>query len=301
MSPAAFAPRATYGARLEPGDTVLHGAGQSPAAFGIYTDLLREQATLPVIYMTYLSAKTPPEKLKARLGRLEADLNAWPDLPLMPQIGLSMTKDGTPELHYEHEVANGKHDDSLKTLFEELNLVGRPFFLRIGYECNGPWNGYDPAAYQDAFGHVTSLLRAAGSPAATVWCVEPHEIDAVYAWCPDDNLVDWWSVDWFDPGHMAASTEFLREAERRGKPVMIGESSPRELNTDDPDTRWTLWYQPYFETIRRFPGIKAFCYINWNWTQYPMWSHWGDARLETSPRLVDRWREEMRSPLYAHA
>lgn len=296
-----FQPRAFYGARLEPETAVLHGAGQSPEAFETYLSLCGPQQTLPLVYMTYLGVKMPPERMRDWVAGLGATLNRWPTLPLMPQIGLSMTKDGTPELHYEHDVAAGLHDESLHTLFEELRLLGRPFFLRIGYECNGPWNGYDPAAYRDAFAHVTRLLREHQCPAATVWCIEPWEIDHALAWCPEDSLADWWSVDWFDPAHFDHSVPFLEEAHRRGKPVMIGESSPRRLGTDDPAARWDLWYEPYFRMLRDWPGIKAFCYINWDWTRYPMWADWGDSRLEASPDLSARWLEALRSPLIVHA
>lgn len=296
-----YTPRANYQALLEPADTVLHGAGQSPEAFGTYVQLLEAQQTLPLIYMTYVGVKSSPEKLRQWVAGQSKAMNAWPTLPLMPQIGLSMTRDGTPEEHYEQDVAAGKYDGHLQAFFEALQFAGRPFFLRIGYECNGPWNGYHPESYIEAFARVTRLLRESGAPGATVWCIEPWEIDKAMAWCPPDALADWWSVDWFDPGHIPASEPFLAEAHRRRKPVMIGESSPRHLGTTDPAARWNLWYAPYFESIRRHPGIKAFCYINWDWTQYPMWATWGDSRLEAHPLLVDRWREEMRCPLYAHA
>ncbi|MCC5847653.1 MAG: hypothetical protein JJU29_06105 [Verrucomicrobia bacterium] len=297
-----FVPRKNYGALLEPRDGVLHGAGQCLQAFEIYTDLLRDQQTLPLIYMMYVSARMPPEKMTKTVAKWREGLDRFPELPLMPQIGLGMTSDGSPEKHYEHDVASGVHDESLRALFEALGEMGRPFFLRIGYECNGPWNGYEPASYRDAFARVTGLLRESGAPGATVWCVEPFEIEKAYDWRPDDALADWWSVDWFDPVHMSASIDFLEEADRRKKPVMIGESSPRRLGTTDAAARWDKWYRPYFKTIRSQAGIKAFCYINWDWQgRMEQWADWGDSRLESDPILVKRWCEEMKSPLYLHA
>jgi hypothetical protein len=250
--------------------------------------------------MTYTSARQTAEGHTRFMARLEDHLRGHPALDLMPQIGLGMTQDGSPEKHYEFEVAAGMHDDALDRLFDGFADLGRPFFVRIGYECNGPWNGYPPASYVDAFRHVTERLRAHGAPAATVWCVEPHDIDQVMDWYPGDDVVDWWSVDWFDPGHMRESRDFLRQADAHGKPVMIGESSPRRLGTTDPEERWRLWYEPYFHTIRNTPGIKAFCYINWDWTGYPMWQDWGDSRLEASRLLAERWTREMDCPLYLH-
>ncbi len=296
-----FLPRAEYGRPLEPTASVLHGAGQSPDAFLAYCDLLRAQETLPLVYMTYLGIRSSPEGIRKYVQRLEEQVNAHPTLPLMPQIGLSMTTDGTPEQHYEQDVALGRHDEALKVLFGELGEMGRPFFLRIGYECNGPWNGYEPSSYRDAYHRVAGMLRDSGLPAANVWCVEPWEIDRCYEWKPDEDMIDWWSVDWFDPSGITNSEDFLQRAHAAGKPVMIGESSPRRLGTTDPLARWDLWYRPYFESIRSHPGIKSFCYINWNWAQYPMWADWGDSRLEAAEELVALWAEEMRSPLYAHA
>lgn len=297
-----FVPRNFYGARLEPKAGVLHGAGQCEAAFAIYCDLLRADDRLPLLYMSYVSAKSSPEVHRKWVEKLTASLRRFPELPLMPQIGLSMTHDGTPEKHYEHEVAAGKHDDNLKALFEALGEQGRPFYVRIGYECNGPWNGYDPVAYREAYARVTTLLRETGVPAASVWCVEPHEIEHAMSWYPGDAWVDWWSVDWFDPEHMADSAPFLVEADRHGKPVMIGESSPRRLGTTDADARWAKWYGPYFEAIRQSPGIKAFCYINWDWAgRMAQWGDWGDSRLEADPKLISAWRAEMTCPLYLHA
>lgn len=296
----AFIPRENHGAALEPESGVLHGAGQSPEEFARYLTVV-EGVGRPLLSMMYISARDRSGRsLEKWRSQWEPNLSATPDLPLMPQIGLSMTRDGTPEDHYEHDVAEGLHDAHLLALFDLLVEWGRPFFLRIGYECNGPWNGYPPQSYRRAFRHVTRLLREHGAPGATVWCVEPHEIERVGEWYPGDDVVDWWSVDWFDPHHMDVSHAFLADARAHGKPVMIGESSPRHLGTRDPLERWDRWYRPYFETIRTSPGIKAFCYIERDWTRFPYWADWGDSRLDASPELTARWREEMRCPLYLH-
>ena len=48
--------------------------------------------------------------------------------------------------------------------------------------------------------------------------------------------------------------------------------------------------------------IKAFCYINWEWSTYPQWANWGDARLEEAPEsLVELYRQELRDPIFFHA
>ena len=43
-----------------------------------------------------------------------------------------MTHDGTPQEHYEGDVARGVYDDNIKDLCEGLKRFNRPVFLRIG-------------------------------------------------------------------------------------------------------------------------------------------------------------------------
>jgi hypothetical protein len=47
--------------------------------------------------------------------------------------------------------------------------------------------------------------------------------------------------------------------------------------------------------------VKAFCYIDYNWAQYPQWSTWGDARLEQNAIVGNNFAGEMDSPEYLHA
>ena len=46
------------------------------------------------------------------------------------------------------------------------------------------------------------------------------------------------------------------------------------------------WFGPYFALIRRSAGIKAFCYIDWDWRVYPQWAEWGDSRVQDDPAIV---------------
>ena len=56
--------------------------------------------------------------------------------------------------------------DVLREARRVLRDDGRPFFVRIGPECNGHWNGYDPELFPRAFRHVADLLRREGVPSA---------------------------------------------------------------------------------------------------------------------------------------
>jgi hypothetical protein len=44
-----------------------------------------------------------------------------------------------------------------------------------------------------------------------------------------------------------------------------------------------------------------FCYINWDWSQYPWWQKWGDARLEQNAVVGSLFAGEMDSSQYLHA
>jgi hypothetical protein len=47
--------------------------------------------------------------------------------------------------------------------------------------------------------------------------------------------------------------------------------------------------------------VKEFCYIDWNWSQYPQWSTWGDARLEQNAIVGGDFANEMDSLQYLHS
>jgi len=52
--------------------------------------------------------------------------------------------------------------------------------------------------------------------------------------------------------------------------------------------------------VRSRNEIKGFCYINWDWANYPQWSNWGNAMIELNEEVLKRYREEMKNPAYIH-
>ncbi|MCC5842740.1 MAG: hypothetical protein JJU05_00675 [Verrucomicrobia bacterium] len=295
-----YLPRKNYGAYLEPEDRVLHGAGQSTEAFEHYVNALGGNSH-PALFMHYCGLRNMPG---GRMAALDGYHEAYPDAVMIPQIGLSMTKDGSPEQHYEQEVAAGLHDEAVANLIERLRTYGRPVFLRIGYEFNGQWNGYEPETFVAAWRRIVDAMRAADlRNVATVWCYAEDGVDKEFpTYYPGDDYVDWWGIDVFDAEHMSApgTLALLKAAEAHGKPVMIGESTSRRVGVHDGAESWAAWYAPYFGLIRSQPGIKAFCYINWNWAAYPMWHDWGDCRIEANAEVLARYRGEMGCGLYQH-
>lgn len=287
--------------RLEPEDgRILHGAGQSSDAFADYVRAVAPHA--PLVYMTYVGLK---REMPAYFERLAAMLGAHPDLPLVPQVGLSMTTDGKPEERYEHRVVAGEFDGQIEQFCAGLKALNRPAFVRIGYEFNGRWNGYQPESFVAAWQRITRRLRAhALDNVATVWCYAPtgHDKDFL-RFDPGDEFVDWWSVDLFDPREFTAddTERFMAEAKRRGFPVMIGECTPRFVGVLDGETSWRRWFAPLRDFLDRHPHCKAMCYIAWDWSRYPQWKDWGDARVWENAVVLQRWRELVAEPRFIHA
>ena len=301
-----YEPRAYYGARFEPVGKILHGAGQTSSdpqanqAFDNY-GLLLGPNRYPLVFMAYTSATSSSSRYTAIRDRMNG-IQAATGKYVVVQIGFYIPPDSMPP---------DEDDPVFQEMCDNLKLIGRPLFMRIGYEFNGTWYSpmYQPDSYKAWFRRVTDKLREHDVPAATVWCAYPGYSSYYGSWdylddfYPGDEYVDWWGIDLFSPSDLtnAQTTTFLDKAEEYGKPVLIGEATPTGVGADDADD-WGRWFAPFFDLIRTRPGIKAHAYINYDWYLYPSLSTWGDARLETAdPYLRSGYVEEMTSPLYMHA
>jgi len=295
-----IAPRVNYNAILEPSAGIIHGAGQSKEAFKEYSNALPVK---PTMYMTYIGLKGIKSTHYFKL--LDSIAKYFNNPEMIFQIGFSMTNDGSPTEHYEHEVAKGMYDMQLDTFLKGLQMFAYPVLIRIGYEFNGPWNGYKDSTYKEAFRYVTTRIRSLDKKdIATVWCFAPDERTPNFmAYYPGDEFVDWWGIDLFKPNDfvMAESHRFMEQSIQHKKPVIIGETTPRTVGVHQGDTSWINWYQPYFNIISNYPNIKAVSYINWNWAHYPMWANWGDARIQANPIINEKYSKAMQHPLFIHA
>ena len=292
-----------FGRKLEPhGRVVLHGAGQTDdATFREYSALFGPSR--PMLYMSYVDLK---DDLDGFFKQLHADIGTYPDY-LVPQIGLSLNA-GHAATHYEADVAEGGMDDRVASLCKGLKSLDRPVYLRIGYEFNGQWNGYDPATYVVAFRRIAVALRACSPETAAVWDYAPDATGSGPAadymrFYPGDDFVDWWAINLFaeDSFDSPATRHFLDDAAGHQFPVMIAESTPRRHPVTEGAKVVDGWYKPYFELMRGSPQIKAFCYINWDWRKYPQWADWGDARIQDDPTVLAFYRREVADKLYRSA
>lgn len=252
---------------------------------------METQGLRPEMFMAYTGLKgLKPERLNCfQPYWQEANGSA----PLM-QLGLSMTSDGQPEKCYAADVADGAHDAEAHLLGQFFERQKRPLLVRIGYECTGPWNGYQPDSYKAAFRRVTEILRGYPIQLATVWCVEGGWTAPAEAYYPGDEFVDWCSVDLFSPDHFTATGDFMQTCLGRRKPVLVGECTPRRVGVLDGQASWDRWYAPFFEWIDRNPHVKGFSYINWEWSRFPQWHDWGDGRIQMNEFVRENWIRNIR-------
>ena len=292
--------RYNYGALLEPIGKIINGAGQDPTAFNNYWNVMHSQ-NKPVIFMTYIGLKNIQSNWT---DDLKTEILSYGDKFIIPQIGLSMTEDGNPSAHYEQDVAAGLYDEEINAFIEGLRNLAIPAYVRIGYEFNGlSWNGYQPTSYKAAFTRIANMIRASNLEVATVWCFAMDGVMNYMDYYPGDASVDWWAIDEFSAIHFTDpnSSRFLDSAVVHQKPVMIGETTPRYVGVLNGQQSWNDWFVPFFNFIHTKQNVKAFCYINWNWSQYPQWQNWGDARLEANAIVGSNFASEMDSSKYLHS
>jgi len=289
-----------YHRKLEPeGRIILHGAGQTDdKTFRDYTMLLAQYR--PMLYMSYIDLK---DDIPSYFDHLHHDINLYSDY-LVPQIGLSLNA-GNAAGHYDADVASGALDTQLGALCTGLKSLDRPVYLRVGYEFNAPWNGYVPATYIAAFRRISTTLKSCGANGvALVWDYAPENsgVDPMRFY-PGDDVVDWWAINLFAAKDIDSSktSGFLDAAAQHRFPVMIGESTPQFHPVSEGQKGIDAWYQPYFALLHRYPQIKAFSYINWDWRQYPQWATWGDSRIQDDPTVQAFYLKELTDPLYQPA
>ncbi len=289
-----------------------------PAGLMLYTDLLGQGGLTGSTGTPGGCGDAGAQNLPEFIGGATP---AWPRAVL--QIGLALTG-GQLE-----KAADGSADEAIQRLSKTLRETGHPILLRIGYEAEGPWNAYPPATYVQAYRRIAAGLRAAEGGAANVslvWHLSagagalPAYSEALISpWYPGDDVVDWIGISWFGEGSQtaaAANSAQAREtvaafARAHGKPLMIGESAPRDFapgSRNDPNQprnpkSWDNWYGQVLRWIAA-NDVRVWSLINQDWRAYPMFAGgcgnggdiWGDSRLQQRGSTVDRrWRAALRS------
>jgi hypothetical protein len=307
-----YAPRVEFGARLEPGNRIIHGAGQDPKGFDDYRKNFPTDRQ-PLIYMTYVGLCAPEAEVKEWGADLQRELVAMAPMKAVPQIGLNMTTGNDDGSGQDAAVAEGKYDAQIAAFADAVASLQQPVFVRIGYEFEGKWNGYHAAAYPKAWVRIARVLRERNLPVATIWCSAgagagwPAQ-ERLMEYYPGDEWVDWWGVDIFGENEVAHPrlAEFLDAARAHHKPVAIGEMTPRGIGVLDGQKSWDRWFAPMLALLKQRPEIKATAYINWDWPDWSKrigfsWFDWGDARIEQNPIVRDRWVKELSAPIFLGA
>ncbi len=304
----AYLPRVNFGQKFEPkGNYILHGAGQVPTSglwisFDHYIAALGDASIKPCINLGYAS---PHRDISAWTAVMKTEFDRYADDYILLQVGVHLNGGEWTETPYYEQIADGEMDEQVIALIDNLKSFGRPVYVRPGFEFNGEWNKYtDADIYKRAFIRFCDLVAERGADnIAIVWCYNPDALEKNYLkYYPGDQYVDWWAIDIFRIGSIESwnTLKFLEDAEAHKKPVMLSEVTPYTYDVTL-DEGWDEWFVRYFDFVRNHPVIKATCYINWKWTDYPQWSNWGDARLEESTLIKANYRLELSDPIYLHA
>lgn len=324
-----------HGAKFEPPvGRVLHGMGQWDDGNREYEAMLGDPALLPASDLRFLPIGDWPRDWQQRLqGLAVRTRDAIARTPgLIPHVDISLfglADDRRTEVPIDAEVAaSERYDERIRAIARLLRDAGGPVFMRIGAEFSGSLHDYSPFSYPAAFRRVVELVRGEGaSNVAFVWCYEPGspgDFDVVDPalgprWYPGDDVVDWFAIDLFDPSQYTGprqadgeetpagrTARFLEMAIAHGRPVLIAECSAAatQLSLDAADGRadWVDWFEPFFEFLAANPNIKGFHYINCDWSTKGRWADqgWGEARVNLSPHIAQRWIAEIRKPKYLH-
>ena len=285
---------------------VLHGTGPlwGRDEHDAYREALAD--TPPLILRLGINLTPPRHSYEAMLGVLRDDLRTYADEIPLVTIQFHLKRGDRPTIGYDGQVAAGDHDERIAALADTLVEHGGPVFVRVGAEVNGPWNGYDPQHFSAAYRRIVRLFRERGDDFIFVWnCKMISRPQFRYrSFYPGDDVVDWWSLDLFgedftDPHIRKRGLLFLGDARKAGKPVMIPECAPSELDIDERYT-WMHWFVPFFELLENDDNVKAFCYSNRDFARRDVTlTHWGDMRIDRSENL-ERYRNHLARRIFVH-
>ncbi len=206
------------------------------------------------------------------------------------------------------KTGRGDYDEVIRKFSTWAKSAGRPIYLRIGYEFDGPHNELEPADYVKAYKRIVDLMRKEGvQNIAFVWhsyASRPYKDYSLSAWYPGDGYVDWVAISVF--GHANSGGGFgtycddvLEFARQHKKPVMIAESSPVNGIDEENMQAWDQWFVNYFSFVYN-KNIRAISFINEDWPRIGIdgISDWKDARLYNNKVISAAWFRETNKDRY---
>ncbi len=315
-------------APLEPPDgRVYHGVSPTPQVVDAYIASLGDPAIYPLVEGVHLGL--PGTRPRSLLTNLQAFLDRVGQAGRVPHLSFSFTA-GTGQPMDVEIATTDRYDALIEGVARLVAGFPGPVFVRPGFEFNGPWNGYTPKVYPQAFRKFVEAFRAAGAVNAVfIWCYEPDgpaDFAATeggeYLWYPGDEYVDWFGLDVFSAAHFdpgaplrdrrggltprGRTEAFLELAREKGKPVYLSEVAAVKIRItpDLADGRadWEAWFEKWFDWLSLHPEIKGFNIMpqDYRGTRYDRDYGWGNARIQDNQYLLDRWIAEMRNPRFIH-
>lgn len=278
-----------------------------PAGITLYTGFAKGAASFG-----YVQKGNDGIKSIANWGAEDSCAQCYVDAPNFKNSAIAI---GLSLVDNEKKTAKGTHDDLIKELGEWIKEIKRPVFLRIGYEFDGwDWNHYDKKYYLAAWKRIHALFaKMKVDNVAFVWQSKGNGSDqkTLEEWYPGDDLVDWCGYSYFEN----PDEEMLTFARKHQKPVFIAEATPilydgKQFfdtflsNPEQAKKAWENWFVPFINTLSNNKDvIKAFSYINVNWSVQPMWQandlfKHVDSRIQKSEFISKKWLEEMSHPRY---
>jgi len=250
------APEYLFGAKFEPPKgTVIHGMGQWKDDNRDYVSMLGDPAILPLTQLLFFgidSVRPWEMTMDMATAYLAQEVRAGrvPFLTLELH-GANKRVDGRMRVKVEEpfgiddQVARtDRFDGRIAEVADLCRRHGSPIFFRIGGEFNGPWNGYHPFDYPEAFRKVVRIFRERGvENAAFIWSYEPSapndfdakDADGRWKWFPGEEYIDWFALDVFARRDFSAAFP----AGPKNRPTERGRSE-RFLALDDAE----LWELP---------------------------------------------------------
>jgi len=289
LLPASYAVRASdvKPKFVPPEDKVLFIVGQDRQAIENYVD---EVGVVPAGFTFYTSI----QKLDGLTQKADYGGGVQHASYLLSRYPFEVVQIGLYMVGALDDVKVGKYDKNIKKLGRWIKDSGKLVFLRIGYEFDNPGNRYDPKSYIAAYRHIVDQLRLMGvSNVAFVWHSYASESkNSFETWYPGDEYVDWMGITYFNPYNTDNMDKVVEFAKLKSKPVMIAESAPIKMGSNQGEALWKRWYAFVFDYIKT-RDIKAFCYINCNWDRLPMFTKdaWGDSRIESDRTVKLKWIE----------
>ncbi|WP_299253403.1 glycosyl hydrolase, partial [uncultured Cytophaga sp.] len=182
---------------------------------------------------------------------------------------------------------------------------------------------FDLQAYKDAYNYIAQRIRTTNKVTNAAFIFHPvRGINDAKMLYPGDANVDWFGLSIFNhdicwptwegnppPFRNCPETQAMDDNVRQcmewakntiKKPIIIAESASQSDVVHQGTAAFQNGYlDKVFNLIKTY-DIKAFVYINSDWTSHGWSSQWGDSRVEKDPAVLSHWLAEVLKPRYIH-